>query len=91
MIEEHFDNSLWENYIKLYESFWVNSEYQKTLLKSLNNKVDIAQVIYGILEMESHIWIEKIIPALGNMKPINCIDDEILFKRLKTMLTRMSR
>lgn len=91
MLEEYYDNNHWEEYVKLYESFWIESEYQKRLLSSLNGKIDIAKVIYGILEEDSQKWIEKIIPALGNIKPINCIDDEILSKRLKTMLTRMSR
>ena len=91
MLEEYYENNLWEDYVKLYESFWIDSEYQKILLNSLNNKIDIAKVIYGILEKDSHRWIEKIIPTLGNIRPIDCIDDEILSKRLKTMLTRMSR
>ena len=91
MLEKHYDDNLWKDYVKLYESFWIDSEYQKKLLKNLNDKIDIAKVIYGILEEGSLGWIEKTIPALGNIKPIDCIDNEILSKRLKTMLTRMSR
>lgn len=91
MLEKYYDDNLWKDYVKLYESFWIDSEYQKKLLENLNDKIDIAKVIYGILEEESLRWIEKIIPALGNIKPIDCIDNEILSRRLKTMLTRMSR
>lgn len=91
MLEKYYDANLWEDYVKLYESFWTDSEYQKKLLESLKGKIDIAKVIYGILEEESYGWIEKEIPALGNIKPIDCIDNEILLNRLKTMLTRMSR
>jgi hypothetical protein len=92
MLEEYYNDDLWKKYISLYSSFWNNTDYQLKLLDDLNNNIDLAMVIYGIFEDDSHIWINKKIPALGKeLSPVNCLEKDYLLKRLKTLLTRISR
>lgn len=91
MLDAYYNDSYWKNYIDLYNRFWNNGEYQQLLLNDLQNNIDVAKVIYGIFEDDSLEWINTEIPALGNLKPKNCLEDENLLKRLKTLLTRMSR
>lgn len=49
----------------------------------------IATVIAGILGNTSLEWINKKIPAQDNLRPVDCVDDPKLQKRLRTMLMRM--
>jgi len=62
------------------------------MLSELESKLkdrSIAIVIAGILGNTSLEWINKKIPALDNLRPVDCVDDPGLQKRLRTMLMRM--
>ncbi len=91
MLEEYYNHMHWENFVKLYNSYWENTDYQISLLNSLNGNIDIATVIYGIFELDSHEWINNNIPALENLTPKNCIESDVLLRRLKCCLTRIPR
>ncbi len=78
----------WKDYVEFYSKIWNTCNYKDLLLSELGNDLNLAQVVYGILEDESLVWINCNIPALDNLKPVECIDDENLKKRLKVVLTR---
>ena len=60
------------------------------LSKLLDNHEDIAIVICGFFGTESGLrWIKEKIPVLEYLRPIDCLDNEILLKRLKTALMQI--
>lgn len=58
-------------------------------LESIFKDRSVAIVIAGILGNSSREWINKKIPALDNLRPVDCVNDPKLQKRLRTMLMRM--
>lgn len=58
-------------------------------LENIFKDRSVAIVIAGILENTSLEWINKKIPALDNLRPVDCVDDPGLQKRLRTMLMRI--
>ncbi len=60
-----------------------------TELKSIFPDEALAYVIGGIFGDVALAWIEREIPALDNLRPMDCLGNTGLEKRLKTMLMRM--
>jgi hypothetical protein len=79
----------WEDLVTISHDTWDNSKYQLSLIHKLDGNEDIASVIYNKLSTDSINWVERAIPALGNLKPIECIYSEDLKLRLKECLMRM--
>lgn len=89
-LEQYFSGE--ENWIKLSNycaSFWSDSDIQSKLLAYLENRIDLAQVIYYHLQGNSISWIYSKVPALDNLTPIECLKTEQTTKRLKVCLMRM--
>ncbi|MEL1241439.1 hypothetical protein [Flavobacterium flavipallidum] len=84
-LEKYYSEENWKGFSKTFES--VNAP--KNLMMTLNNDEELAKVIFGILQNESFDWLNKNIPALDNLKPISCLENGHLSKRLKVCLTRM--
>ena len=78
----------WIEYSKNFGDDWNESEFQKELLVMLGNKIDLAKVIYYHCTELSIKWINSKIPALDNLKPVECLKDDELTKRLKVCLMR---
>lgn len=78
----------WKDYVEFYSKIWNTCNHKELLLSILGNDLNLAQVVYGILKDESLNWINNNVPALDNLKPAECINDENLKKRLKVVLTR---
>lgn len=79
----------WENFIEIFDYNWKNSEFQKTLLSKVDNRIDLAKVIDYIIGETSLSWLNKNIPALDNLTPLECLKSEKLINRLKVCLMRM--
>ena len=74
-------NSL--NYVK------ARTKSTNELLNLLNNDIKLVNVI-EYREMENSLfWIKSYISALNNLRPIDCVNDDKLLKRLKECLLRM--
>ena len=58
-------------------------------LENILKDRSVANVIAGILGNSSIDWIYKKVPALDNLRPVDCMYDPALKKRLRTMLMRM--
>lgn len=58
-------------------------------LENIFKNIALAKVIENIIGKSSLNWINKKIPALDNIRPIDCLNSPELLKRLKTMLMRM--
>jgi len=79
----------WKKYVQLCEQFWNGKDYQLDLLKELKYEYEIAVVVNHNLGKSALIWIYNSIPALENLKPIECLENESLKVRLKMCLWRM--
>ena len=87
-IENYYINDeAWENFAKICKN--IETKQTKELLTLLNNDIKLVNVIeYRVLE-NSLDWITRNIPALNNLRPIDCVNDNNLLKRLKECLLRM--
>ncbi|MEZ5007636.1 MAG: hypothetical protein R2753_05720 [Chitinophagales bacterium] len=79
----------WRNRVTVDSKLWTNSVSQIELLEKLDNHLDIAIVVNGKLGDSSLSWIDGEIPALENLKPVDCLQSESFMKRLKVCLSRM--
>lgn len=77
----------WIQFSDLYKNI-PHAEISKELESIFKDRA-VAIVIAGILGNSSLEWINKQIPALDNLRPLDCVDDPKLQKRLRTMLMRM--
>lgn len=78
----------WNNLVSIFQDDWINSKLQILLLESLNNKYDLAVVIYGITKNHCLEYLKKPIPALNHLTPLQCIQNENLIIRLRECLMR---
>jgi len=80
----------WEEFVNIFaKKYKDENAYQ--LAQLLDNKLDVAIVIYGqIGGLQGSIdWISRKVPVLENLRPIDCLENDVLIKRLKTALMRM--
>ncbi len=89
-LEQYFDSEeRWLEFSELFKEFWNDSDSQIDLLELCNKQKDIAMVIYYHTGNNYKKWLNSKVPALDNLMPIECFNDEILIKRLKVCLRRM--
>lgn len=91
-LEQYFDEKskiAWDNIVYWAESYWAESADQKLLMENLDNKPDIAKVIFAKLGDRGLDWIDRKIPALDNLSPKECLNTSDGIKRLKEGLLRM--
>ena len=80
------DNEDWAAFVKICEERWTNSSEQIELIKKLKGNKDIAIVTNYHLGNGATEWIGKHIPVLDNLRPIECLDNDLLKTRLKMAL-----
>lgn len=90
-LEQYYsEDDNWTNFVDIAkECFNAEDKFKKSLINALNGYSDIAIVVYYRLESDSLEWIQRKIPALDNLKPIECLQSEKLINRLKECLMRM--
>lgn len=88
-LEKYYNKKDWDNLVDLCRGNWTNSSLQVELLKTLNGMLDIAIVLWMTHKSASSNWIKSGIPALDNLRPIDCLKNEKLIKRLKVCLLRI--
>lgn len=81
----------WNEFVEFYREKWIDCKIKEELLLELNDKKDLAIVIFGILENHSLNWIHDTVPLLDGLRPVDCTNNEKLVKRLRVLLTRMPR
>ncbi|MDF3827670.1 MULTISPECIES: hypothetical protein [unclassified Pseudocitrobacter] len=89
-LEQYYsgDND-WAALSKLYEKYQGLEDVVK-LSNEFNGDLALSSVIYGKVGKYYYLkWIERKIPALNDLSPLDCNDDLILNIRLKEMLMRM--
>jgi len=89
-LEQYFKGQKnWEEFSDNFNDVWVNSDLQKSLLSELENRIDLAKVIYYNIGETSIDWLNKKVPALDNLTPLECLKTEKTTNRLKECLMRM--
>ena len=78
----------WRDFVSVFEDKWTNSKLQIELLNALNDKKDLAIVIYGIMTIHCLNYLNARIPALGQLTPLECLQNKTLIKRLRVCLMR---
>ncbi len=94
MLEEYYKgDEKWDLFVSYYSDNWKECENKDLILSCLLGNEDIAKVIYGIEGSveDTLVYINYNIPALEGLTPIECLKEQSLIKRLKTMLMRMPR
>ncbi|UOK42165.1 MULTISPECIES: hypothetical protein [Flavobacterium] len=84
-LEKYYSEENWKHFSETFQGLNVPNN----LIMSLNDNEELAKVIFGLLEKDSNDWINKSVPALDYLKPLDCLEKENLLKRLKVCLTRM--
>lgn len=88
-LEQYFEGEeSWIKYSSMFDDDWTNSDVQLKLLEMCNGQLDIAKVIFYHLGKSSLKWMNSNVPALDNLSPLECLNDENLIKRLKVCLHR---
>lgn len=92
MLEKYYKgDDVWNNFVSIFpkSSSIKPCEYYDELYRSLNYKEDLAIVIYELVGFENSLdWINKKNPALDGLRPIDCLECDLL-NRLKVMLMRL--
>jgi hypothetical protein len=90
-LEKYYKEENWNDFVKVFEKDQEKSNEELTLIDLINGNDQLARVIFESLGYESLNWVNQRIPALDNMKPIECITNSNLEKRLKVCLMRMNK
>lgn len=78
----------WEKFEALFVEFKDEPEV-KDIAAKLGGNVGLACVIYQQVGSDGAEWLEREVPALEGIRPIDCLNDPVLIKRLRVCLTRM--
>jgi len=79
----------WEDFAILFSEF-KDHEQVVELAALLNGNIDVATVIWGkVGRVGAKDWIYKNVNALDKVRPVDCISDKNLMKRLRVALMRM--
>lgn len=79
----------WGRCVEIYSAHYLDDNARE-LAKKLNNNLDLAVVIYGKRGLNEALWwIEREVPALNGVKPIDCLRAPQLLKRLRECVMRM--
>lgn len=54
----------------------------------LGGNLGLACVIYGTIGSGAIDWLDRKVPVLDNIRPLDCVNDPVLIKRLREALTR---
>jgi hypothetical protein len=86
-LEKYYNENNWEKFSELCKDYHSNNT--EKLIEKLNMDMELSKVIDKIVGESSVDWINRKIPALNNITPIECLKNRKLKNRLKVMLMRM--
>ena len=85
-----FKEKDWKNFANYYIHVKTERKNTKELLIKFENDQELVGVIEGLVGKNTLDWIERKIPALDNIRPIDCIGNKSEIKKLKKMLMNMA-
>jgi len=89
-LEQYYaGDDVWKKFSDLFAKYKDLPEV-RDIAKALNGHLDLACTIYWVAGPKSaQKWISSNVPALDNIRPIDCTDNPELIKRLRECLMRM--
>lgn len=89
-LEQYYSgDDVWGNFSDLFAKYRGFPEVHD-LARDLNDQLDLAYTIYWVAGPNSaRKWINSNVPALDNLRPIDCAGNPELIKRLRECLMRM--
>lgn len=79
----------WHEYVALYKEDYLDDNARQ-LAAALGGDLDMAVIIYGKRGLKEGLWwIDKPVPALDNLTPLECTQEPRLVLRLRSALMRM--
>lgn len=89
-LEQYFDEEQWEAFIQAFPEPASSDDYH--LLCQIVKEKELAKVIWhSVGENQSIKWLDTGVPALDDLTPRECLENQVLIKRLKECLFRMPR
>lgn len=80
----------WELSVKMFSEAYLDDNAH-LLADELNGCLDLAVIIYGKRGIKKALWwIEQEVPALDGIRPVDCLKDPELLKRLRECVMRMA-
>lgn len=89
-LERFYNDDAWCEFIEQLNTHHKKSCIESILSDLLRGNQELAMVIYVTLGSESLDWMHKRSYSLFNIKPIECLGNDNLEKRLKVQLMRMN-
>ncbi|CAD0262881.1 hypothetical protein ACLIMJ_00345 [Pseudomonas veronii] len=87
--DEYPGDADWQSMVALYKEDYLDED-ARTLAQALAGDLDVAVVLRGKRGLKEGLWwIERKVPALDNVRPVDCLEDPRLIKRLRTALMSM--
>ncbi|MFS2223465.1 hypothetical protein [Pantoea sp. B65] len=89
-LEHHYaGDEKWKSYADFYAEDYLDDN-ARLLAEKLEGHLDLAIIIYGKRGLKEGLWwIEREVPALEGVKPVDCLNDPELLKRLRECVMRM--
>ncbi|AGE28154.1 hypothetical protein VRB50_24335 [Pseudomonas poae] len=87
--DEYPGDADWQSTVELYKEDYLDED-ARTLAQALGGDLDLAVVLRGRRGLKEGLWwIERKVPVLDNVRPVDCLEDPQLIKRLRTALMSM--
>lgn len=87
-LERFFSENTWADFSAYYEQL-PDSAVPKGILKALGDDLILSKIVVGVVGDGAENWIHREIPALGGLRPVDCLREEPLRRRLQVCLERM--
>ena len=82
-------DEIWGRSVEIFSTHYLDDNAH-FLAKKLDGHLDLAVIIYGKRGLKEGLWwIESEVPALEGVKPVDCLNDPELLKRLRECVMRM--
>ncbi len=73
----YIGDSAWNRFVEIFRDDWDQCVFKDEIVNKLNGFVDISIVVCGQLGDQATSWIEKKIPVLDDLTPIDCTRSKI--------------
>ncbi|MGH8781194.1 hypothetical protein [Paraburkholderia sp.] len=89
MLENYYSgDENWDDLEKLVLKEYKDIPEVRKILAKLGEDLGLACVIYATIGHGGAAWLDRKIPVLDDLRPLDCINDPVLIKRLREALMR---
>ncbi|PZD63414.1 hypothetical protein [Pantoea ananatis] len=86
---DYLGDEVWEKLVDSFKGVYPDDDVE-ILARKMNGMRDIALVVNGKIGLQGGLkWCERKIVMLENIRPIDCLSDDLLLKRLKEYLIEL--